>query len=145
VSRVLIVDDDADIRLLLRIALGAEGHDIVEAADGRVALEQVDRDPPDIVLLDLMMPVVDGWEFLRTLGETTTDLPAIVAVTALATHDQGHLINLLEGGALDVVAKPFDTDWLVGLVGRLADMDPAAREAHRVGRLAAARGPLTEP
>lgn len=142
-SRVLIVDDDADIRLLLRIALGAEGHDIAEAADGQQALDRVDIDPPDIVLLDLMMPVVDGWQFLHRLAERAEVLPAVVAVTALATHDQSHLIDILEAGAVDVVAKPFDTAWLVDLVGRLATVDEASRAEHRAARLAAARGPVT--
>jgi DNA-binding response OmpR family regulator len=139
VSRILIVDDDADIRLLLRLALGAEGHDIVEAEDGQVALKVVDVDPPDLVLLDLMMPVVDGWEVLRTLADRA-EVPTVVAVTAMASHDQRHLLELLEAGAVDVVAKPFDTNWLVDLVDRLISYDLDQREEHRAGRLAAARG-----
>jgi DNA-binding response OmpR family regulator len=139
VSRVLIVDDDADIRLLLRLALGAEGHDIAEAENGSVALSLLDLDPPDLVLLDLMMPVVDGWEVLRTLAERDT-APGVVAVTALASHDQRHLLEVLEAGAIDVVAKPFDIHWLADLVGRLATSGPDERAEHRAGRLAAARG-----
>jgi DNA-binding response OmpR family regulator len=139
VSRFLIVDDDADIRLLLRLALGAEGHDIAEAEHGGAAIARLDVDPPDLVLLDLMMPVVDGWEVLRSLGERD-DAPGVVAVTALASHDQRHLVEVLEAGAIDVVAKPFDIEWLVELVSRLALCGADERAAHRAGRLAAARG-----
>jgi two-component system KDP operon response regulator KdpE len=139
VSRFLIVDDDADIRLLLRLALGAEGHEITEAEDGAAAIARLEADPPDLVLLDLMMPVVDGWEVLRSLGERG-EAPGVVAVTALASHDQRHLVEVLEAGAIDVVAKPFDIEWLVELVGQLAVAGAPERAAHRAGRLAAARG-----
>ncbi|MDQ2648286.1 MAG: response regulator [Actinomycetota bacterium] len=138
-SRFLIVDDDADIRLLLRLALGAEGHDITEAEHGGAAIACLDTDPPDLVLLDLMMPVVDGWEVLRSMG-SREDGPGVVAITALASHDQRHLVEVLEAGAVDVVAKPFDIEWLVELVGQLATADATERAAHRAGRLAAARG-----
>jgi DNA-binding response OmpR family regulator len=139
VSRFLIVDDDADIRLLLRLALGAEGHDITEAEDGAAAIARLEADPPDLVLLDLMMPVVDGWEVLRSLGERG-EAPSVVAVTALASHDQRHLVEVLEAGAIDVVAKPFDIEWLVELVAQLAVAGAHERSAHRASRLAAARG-----
>ena len=137
-SRFLVVDDDADIRLLLRLALGGEGHDIEEAEHGGAAMARLEADPPDLVLLDLMMPVVDGWEVLRALGDRP-DAPGVVAVTALASHDPRHLLEVLEAGAVDVVAKPFDIDWLVELVGGLARCGPAERAAHRAARLAAAR------
>lgn len=137
-SRILIVDDDEDIRLLLRLALGAEGHSIVEAVDGRDALDRLGNDPPDLVLLDLMMPIVDGWEVLRTMG-TWDGPPGVVAVTAMASHDHRHLVELLEAGAVDVVGKPFDTGWLLDLVGQLAVATPAERERHRLARLASAR------
>jgi CheY-like chemotaxis protein len=140
VPRILIVDDDEDIRLLLRIALGAEGHTIIEAVNGRDALDRLGDDPPDLVLLDLMMPIVDGWEVLRTM-QTWDGPPGVVAVTAMASHDQRHLAELLEAGAVDVVGKPFDTGWLIDLVGRLAVASPAEREQHRLTRLAAARPP----
>jgi CheY-like chemotaxis protein len=76
---------------------------------------------------------------LRTLADRA-GAPTVVAVTALATHDQRHLLEVLEAGAVDVVAKPFDTNWLVDLVGRLATYEPDQRAQHRAGRLAAARG-----
>jgi DNA-binding response OmpR family regulator len=136
VARILVVDDDPDIRLLLRLELSAEGHAIVEAGDGRAALDALERDPVDLMLLDIMMPVLDGWGVLRALPESA---PPVVVVTALATHDNSHLVELLGLGALDVVVKPFDPGWLVNLVAQVHELDPAGRSAHREARLAAAR------
>jgi DNA-binding response OmpR family regulator len=136
-SRVLVVDDDPDIRLLLRLELAAEGHEIIEAGDGEAALAAVLSQTPDIVLLDMMMPVLDGWEVLRAVDPTTA--PPIVVVTALTSRDSEHLVNLLELGALDVVTKPFDPGWLVQLVTTALSLDAAGREAHRLERLEAAR------
>ncbi len=138
VERVLVVDDDPDIRLLLRLELSAEGYSIAEAADGAAALQALKAEAFDVVLLDMMMPVVDGWEVLRTIDRSTA--PPVVVVTALATHDQRHLVDLLELGAFDVVVKPFDPGWLVQLVAEALALDPEGRDAHRLERLAAARG-----
>ena len=63
--RVLVVDDDPSIRRMIMAALRREGYSFSEAANGKEALETMRRDPPDIVILDLMMPIVSGWEVLR--------------------------------------------------------------------------------
>ncbi len=140
-SRVLVVDDDPDIRLLLRLELAAEGHTIVEAGDGGAALAELAAAPSDVVLLDMMMPVLDGWEVLRALDRATA--PPVVVVTALATHDQRHIVDLLELGAFDVVTKPFDPGYLVALVTEALALDADGRDAHRRERLEAARGATT--
>jgi DNA-binding response OmpR family regulator len=136
VANVLVVDDDPDIRLLLRLELGADGHDIIEAGDGREALDALAAAPVDLVLLDMMMPVLDGWEVLRALDD---DAPPVVVVTALGTHGSTHVVDLLELGALDIVAKPFDPGWLLGLVAKLLAADADGRQEHRRDRLAVAR------
>jgi DNA-binding response OmpR family regulator len=141
VSRVLVVDDDPDIRLLLRLELAAEGHEIAEAGDGEAALAALAELPPDILLLDMMMPVLDGWAVLRALD--LSEAPPVVVVTALSTWDQQHLVDLLELGAFDVVTKPFDPGWLVELVAEALRLDPAGRDAHRLQRLAEARRPTS--
>jgi OmpR family response regulator RpaB len=141
VSVVLVVDDDPDIRLLLRLELAAEGHTIVEAGDGEEALAALAARSPDVMLLDIMMPVLDGWGVLRALDPTTA--PPVVVVTALASHDQRHLVDLLELGAMDVVVKPFDPGYLVRLVGDALALGPDEREEHRQERLDAARRAAT--
>lgn len=121
-SSVLIVDDDADIRLLLRLELSAEGHHISEAVNGKVALEAIEAERPDLVLLDIMMPVMDGWsvlEELRTLP--AEELPRVVVVSARASVRDRE--KALELGADAFVAKPFNMDDLLGVVHELERAD----------------------
>ena len=136
-SRLLIVDDDADIRLLLRYELAAEGHEILEAADGQQALTVIEAENPDLVLLDIMMPVLDGWGVLDSLEVTTA--PPIVVITAMASDGDRHITELLEHGALDVIPKPFDPGWLVRLVDAVLLVEPEERSEYRRRRLARAQ------
>ncbi|MEO7428866.1 MAG: response regulator, partial [Acidimicrobiales bacterium] len=120
--------DQEDIRLLLRIELSAEGHDVSEAANGEHALAAVEADPPDLMLLDIMMPVVDGWEVLRRLDGSG---PPVVVITGMASHDDRHRTELLELGALDVIAKPFHPGSLVRLIDEVLVLDPSEHDAYR--------------
>jgi DNA-binding response OmpR family regulator len=137
VGHVLVVDDDPDIRLLFRLELSAEGHRVGEAADGAEALAAIAAEVPDLVLLDIMMPNVDGWQVLRELDPETG--PPVVVVTALASADGRHVEELLELGALDVIAKPFEPDWLVRLCDAVMLVDPPERAEYRNARLERAR------
>ena len=101
--RILIVDDDAATRALLREMLTMEGYAVVEAADGPSALEQVASAPPDLVLLDVMMPGQDGLDVLATLRRTS-DVPVIMLT---AKDDEVNRVVGLRLGADDYVAKPF--------------------------------------
>ncbi len=136
-ASILVVDDDADIRLLLRLELAAERHDILEAGAGAEALAVVEAQGPDLVLLDMMMPVLDGWGVLEALRQVAA--PPIVVVTALASQQDRHVADVLRLGALDVIAKPFDPGRLVRLVAEVLLIDPAEREEYRQERLARAR------
>ncbi|MEQ1785417.1 MAG: response regulator [Acidimicrobiales bacterium] len=136
-SSILIVDDDADIRLLLRLELSAEGHQILEAGDGAEALAKMESERPDLVLLDMMMPVLDGWGVLQRLDPTSA--PPIVVITALASDADRHVVQVLERGALDVIAKPFDPGWLVRLVDAVLLVEPGERDEYRRRRLARAQ------
>ena len=131
-ARILLVDDDADIRLLLRLELSAEGHQIVEAVNGRAGLDVLAAEPIDLVVLDIMMPVLDGWGVLAELDETA---PPIIVITALATEGERHVVDILERGALDVIAKPFDPGWLVRLVEAVLLVEPEERDEYRRRRL----------
>lgn len=136
-SSILVVDDDPDIRLLLRVELGAEGHRILEAGDGREALELLRAEAVDLVLLDMMMPVLDGWELLRAIDVTTA--PPIVVITALASDQDRHVAELMEMGALDVIAKPFDPGWVGRFVDAVLLVEADERAEYRTRRLARAR------
>jgi CheY-like chemotaxis protein len=100
VSRVLVVDDEPDQRFLLRRIFERAGHDVVEAGDGEAALRSARESPPDLVVTDIMMPVMDGVEFIRRLRSE----PATAGVPILSVSGDWHLA----GGADAVVPKPYD-------------------------------------
>jgi len=107
---VLIVDDEPDILILLRLALEVAGYSTVEASDGEEALEVIRSEHPDVVLLDVMMPGMDGWATLEHLGETG-EHPRVIMVTArTASRDRDRAIAM---GADDFVTKPFEPAELV--------------------------------
>jgi DNA-binding response OmpR family regulator len=144
-ARVLVVDDDETVRDVVGRYLGAAGHRVALAADGPGALRAARTTPPDVVVLDLMLPGLGGLEVCRAL-RADGDLPPIVMLTALGEEDD-RLLGL-ELGADDYVTKPFSPRELVLRVGsilrrtgtaatgtspRLVDgglrVDPAARTA----------------
>ena len=108
---VMVVDDEADIRYLLRITLELAGYGVVEAAHGEAALEQVRRSPPQIVLTDRMMPRMNGGALIELLraDESTKAIP-IVMISG---------VHGAQPGADAVLRKPFDPSELVMLVDRL--------------------------
>lgn len=113
--KILIVEDDADIRELLQYSLSREGNDVTVAADGRAALVAARRTLPDLVLLDLMLPGTDGLEVCRQLRtERSTAGAAIIMVTAKG--EESDVVLGLGLGADDYVLKPFKTNELVARV-----------------------------
>jgi two-component system, OmpR family, alkaline phosphatase synthesis response regulator PhoP len=104
---VLVVDDERAIRMLCRVNLNAAGMDVVEAENGRQALELARTELPDLVLLDVMMPDVDGWAVARALAADalTRDIP-VVFLTARADAADRRLGSQL--GGVGYVVKPFD-------------------------------------
>ena len=109
---ILVVDDEANIRELARLYLEQEGYKVVVAVDGRQALEQVARAAPDLIVLDLMLPEVDGWEVCRRV-RAESNLP-IIMLTA-RDEDVDKIVGL-ELGADDYVTKPFNPRELVARV-----------------------------
>jgi len=101
--RVLIIDDDPDMVQLLKLTVRSAGMDVTGALDAREALAKCVRHPPDILLLDLMMPEIDGWETLKRLRKVTG--APVVVVSAKATKDE--IVEGLETGADDYITKPF--------------------------------------
>ncbi len=115
-TRILVVDDDLHIREMVRHFLKAEGWEVLEASDGREALAVLAATPADLVILDIMMPGMDGWELCRELREQEENLPLLM-LTA-----KGEAAQIVKGFALgtdDYIAKPFDPMVLVARVKAL--------------------------
>jgi len=110
--RVLVVDDDPDILDALAEILEVEGYEVRRARNGREALQQLEQGVPDLVLLDLMMPVMDGWEFARSLDPRAR--PPIIVLSA----DRNVSVKAGEIGALGWLAKPFELAELLQAVRR---------------------------
>lgn len=126
-SAILVVDDDPFNRDILVQRLGALGYRTTEARNGREALDSVARDPPDLILLDVMMPIMDGFEACRLLkGSEDTRLIPIVIMTAL--HAVEDRIKGIEAGADDFLTKPADDRELQ------ARIRTALQAKHTIGR-----------
>lgn len=123
-----MVDDEPDILLLHRLNLEAVGHQVLLAADGIRALERIDNEHPDVVVLDVMMPVLDGWGVLDSLRERAT-APPVLVVSAKSSWDD--IVRAVEGGAADYLAKPFQTEERIAAVARLVDADHRDLEQRR--------------
>jgi len=102
--KLLAVDDEVAIRRLLRVGLSAEGFAIAEASNGRTAIEQVKSDPPDLILLDLGLPDMDGQALLKRWREEGLDVPIVILSSRT---DEAGIVHALESGADDYVTKPF--------------------------------------
>jgi putative two-component system response regulator len=127
---ILVVDDDATNRLLLEEILQAEGYCVITACDGAEALEQVRNCAPEVVLLDVMMPGLNGFEVCRRLkSDPVTQLIPVVLVTALsATSDR---VQGIEAGADDFLNKPFDHCELLARVRSLVKLKRRTDELER--------------
>jgi DNA-binding response OmpR family regulator len=106
-ARVLVIDDEEPIRLLCRVNLEAAGIEVSEAEDGKVGLEAARADPPDVILLDVMMPGMDGWRVFDELlkDERTEDVPVVFLTARAELRDQARGLEL---GGVDYVTKPFN-------------------------------------
>jgi CheY-like chemotaxis protein len=109
---VLVVDDDAALRQFVSDALDAEGYRIVQASDGSSALAAVETAKPDLILLDVQMPGIDGWDVLRQLRAKAGPHQPIVVMTGQYTGQE----RALSTGAQGYLAKPFDLDDLLSCV-----------------------------
>jgi DNA-binding response OmpR family regulator len=111
-SRILVVDDDDDIRGLLRTLLERAGHDVADAPDGREGLRELYAGSPDLVILDVAMPGLDGWATLARIREVS-DVPVLMLTARDAEVER---VRGLTGGADDYVVKPFGRQELVARV-----------------------------
>ena len=111
-ASVLVVDDDPDIRELVRELLERAGYQVAAAADGREGLRALYASPPDLVLLDVNMPLLDGWQVLERIRDLT-DVPVIMLTARAAELEK---VRGLKGGADDYVTKPFGRQELLARV-----------------------------
>jgi CheY-like chemotaxis protein len=114
-TRVLVIDDEAPIRLLCRVNLEAEGMEVLEAGDGPTGLETAKAYRPDVILLDVMMPGLDGWRVAEHLLDdpTTRDIPFIFLTARAEFRDRARGLDI---GGVDYVTKPFNPVELAPLV-----------------------------
>jgi two-component system KDP operon response regulator KdpE len=108
--RVLVIDDEPPIRKLLRVGLSAHGYQIVEASNGKMALNLLSEQTPDLVILDLGLPDMQGHELLRTMRARNDSVPIVVLSSR---DDETGKVQALDSGADDYVTKPFGMDELL--------------------------------
>jgi DNA-binding response OmpR family regulator len=141
-TRVLVIDDEAPIRLLCRVNLEAEGMQVLEAADGPSGLEKARAESPDVILLDVMMPGLDGWRVAEELLDDprTASIPIVFLTARAELRDRARGIDL---GGIDYVTKPFNPVELAPLVRNLlARVERGERETLRHEKLTELRSLL---
>ena len=138
-TRVLVIDDEAPIRLLCRVNLEAEGMGVAEAGDGPGGLQLARSQRPDVILLDVMMPGLDGWRVAEMLLDDpiTRDIPIVFLTARADVRDRARGIDL---GGLEYITKPFNPVELATLVRRvLAAVESGERERLRSDKVAQLR------
>lgn len=131
-DRILIVDDAPDNLLLVQSILEGEGYDIIEASSGPSALEAVAADPPDLILLDVMMPGMDGFEVTARL-RTDRELP-FIPILLITAYDQPSVVRGLDSGADDFIRKPVEVDELLARVRSLLRLKHTVDERDEIAR-----------
>lgn len=123
-AKVLIVDDEPQVRRALRTILVSQGCAVIEVRDGEEALEEIKADPPDLILLDINMPGIDGFETCRRIREAS-DVPIIMVTVRGSESDK---VKALDAGADDYLVKPFGTQELLARVRAAARRIPNLEE-----------------
>jgi DNA-binding response OmpR family regulator len=135
-ARVLVIDDEPDVLLLCRVNLRHDGHEVLGAPDGVSGLESAAQAPPDVVILDLMLPAMDGYAVLEALrGSAATEHVPILVLSAKAQVEDQR--RVLESGGDAFLAKPFAPEHLSQVVRELVALEPAARAEARSAALRA--------
>jgi DNA-binding response OmpR family regulator len=138
-TKVLVIDDEAPIRLLCRVNLEAERMDVIEAADGPSGVVKAQDERPDVILLDVMMPGLDGWNVAEQLldDDRTSGIPIIFLTARAEFRDRARGLKI---GGVDYITKPFNPLELAPLVQRLLDrIVKGERDALRAEKLSELR------
>ena len=131
-ARALLIDDERDIAHVMRLLLEARGHEVFIAEDGSRGLALAQRQKPNVIVLDLMMPVMDGFNSLESLqaDPRTENIPVIV-LSAMQPEQAEQRCYAM--GARAYVRKPFDADMLVGIIEEIAQEHSAATPNPAIG------------
>jgi DNA-binding response OmpR family regulator len=128
-GRILIAEDDADVRRLLTNLLVEEGHEVAVARDGAAALQRLRANPPDMLILDLMMPEVDGFQVLEELQDM--GVLGVRTIVVSARGDEAEVERSLALGACHHIVKPFDPDELLNEVDSFLQLSPEEIHARQ--------------
>ncbi len=134
-DKILAVDDVFDNLLVLEAVLEDEGYEISLVEDSKIALAMVEESPPDLILLDVMMPEIDGYEFTRRIRQNPA-LP-FIPILLLTAHYQSSVVEGLDAGADDFIRKPFDPDELHARVRSLLRLKHSIDERDQMANLRA--------
>jgi CheY-like chemotaxis protein len=128
--KVLVIDDEPDVLLLCRVNLEHAGHEVLQAPDGPHGLALAREEHPDVVVLDLMMPMMDGYAVLAALqgDEETRDVPVVILTAKVQMEDQ---IRSWTDGCSDFLTKPFPPDRLLDALERVTTMSADERAERR--------------
>jgi DNA-binding response OmpR family regulator len=143
-TRVLVIDDEAPIRLLCRVNLEAEGMSVLEAGDGPSGLAKASAEQPDVILLDVMMPGLDGWGVAEALleNEQTVGIPIIFLTARAEFRDRARGLDI---GGVDYITKPFNPVELAPLVRALLErLERGERDELRREKLTELRSLMSE-
>lgn len=132
--RILVIDDDPGVRMLCKIAFRADGDEVVEAASGREGLELLVTEAVDAVVLDVMLPSINGFEVMRRIRENaqTKDLPVVLLSVRVGIQDQ---IDGWRAGADEYLTKPFSPSALAEKLYEIYRMRPRDRADRRAERV----------
>ena len=133
-AKVLVIDDEPDVLMLCRVNLEHAGHDVLVAESGEAGLELAMTERPDLIVLDLMMPNMDGFEVLEELAgaAVTRDVPVLILTARTRMDDK---VRGWRAGADEYLTKPFTPATLVTDVERLEQMTATERSLHRAESL----------
>lgn len=119
IDRILAVDDTRDNLILVQTILESEGYEIDLVADGVSALQHIEQSPPDLILLDVMMPGMDGYEVTRRIRKNPNLNVSYIPILLITAFHESSVVEGLDAGADDFIRKPFDTDELLARVRSL--------------------------
>ncbi|MBE9049603.1 hybrid sensor histidine kinase/response regulator [Nostocales cyanobacterium LEGE 11386] len=134
IDRILAVDDTRDNLILVQTILESEGYEIDLVADGVSALQHIEQSPPDLILLDVMMPGMDGYEVTRRIRKNPNLNVSYIPILLITAFHESSVVEGLDAGADDFIRKPFDTDELLARVRSLLRLKHSLDEQKKMAR-----------